>query len=79
VQQPITSERDDLKKITGIGFTVEKLLNEQGFYYYHQVAALTEADIIALKEKLNVQVGNEIFEKWRTEAVALDAAKNKPI
>jgi predicted flap endonuclease-1-like 5' DNA nuclease len=78
VPQPATIERDDLKKITGIGFTVEKLLNEQGFLYYRQVAALTEKDINALKEKLNVQVGNEIFEKWRTEAAALDAAKNNP-
>lgn len=76
VQQPSTTDRDDLKKITGIGFTVEKLLNEHGYFYYHQIAALTDADIESLKEKLNVQVGNEIFEKWKREATEMNAAKN---
>lgn len=79
VPPPATNSRDDLKKITGIGFTVEKLLNEQGYFYYHQVARLTETDIETLKEKLNVQVGNEIFEKWRREATELDAAKKNGI
>lgn len=75
VQQPSGIIRDDLKKITGIGFTVEKLLNEQGYSYYHQIAQLTDDGIQTLKEKLNVQVGNEIFEKWKREAAALEAAK----
>lgn len=76
VQQPSTINRDDLKKITGIGFTVEKLLNEQGYFYYNQIAQLSDAGIETLKEKLNVQVGNEIFEKWKREATELDAAKS---
>lgn len=76
VQQPSTINRDDLKKITGIGFTVEKLLNEQGYFYYNQIAQLSDAGIETLKEKLNVQVGNEIFEKWKREATELDTAKN---
>lgn len=73
------SEKDDLKKITGIGFTVEKLLNEQGYHYYYQLAAITETDMETLKEKLNVQVSNEIFEKWRREAGSLHAEKNNGI
>lgn len=76
VQQPSAINRDDLKKITGIGFTVEKLLNEQGYFYYNQIAQLSDAGIETLKEKLNVQVGNEIFEKWKREAMELDAAKS---
>lgn len=77
--QETTGSKDDLKKITGIGFTVEKLLNEQGYWYYHQLSAITVADMETLKEKLNVQVSNEIFEKWRNEAMALHREKNNGI
>jgi predicted flap endonuclease-1-like 5' DNA nuclease len=62
------TDKDDLKKITGVSFTVEKLLNEFGYFYYWQLARLQTADMQLLKEQLQVNISNEIFEKWKAEA-----------
>lgn len=45
-------EKDDLKKIWGIGKVLEKLLNREGIYRFSQVAQLDEAAIDALSEKI---------------------------
>jgi predicted flap endonuclease-1-like 5' DNA nuclease len=38
-------ERDDLKKVYGIGPVLEKLLNEHGVYWFRQIATWTAEDI----------------------------------
>ena len=43
---------DDLKKISGIGPKIERLLNEVGIYHYRQIATLTGEDIAWLDERL---------------------------
>ena len=45
-------EKDDLKKIWGIGKVLEKLLNREGIYRFSQVAQLDDAAIDALAEKI---------------------------
>jgi predicted flap endonuclease-1-like 5' DNA nuclease/chromosome segregation ATPase len=62
------SDKDDLRKINGISFTVEKLLNEFGYFYFWQLARLQAADMDLLKEQLQVNISNDIFEKWKAEA-----------
>ena len=67
------AEKDDLRKITGISFTAEKLLNEFGYFYYSQIARLNGQDMQLLKEQLKVNISNEIFERWKAEAAVLAA------
>lgn len=45
-------DKDDLKKIWGIGKVLEKLLNREGIYRFSQVAQLDDAAIDALSEKI---------------------------
>ena len=44
-----SSDKDDLKKITGLGRMLEKQLNDKGIRYYREIAALSDADIEKLE------------------------------
>ena len=44
-----SSDKDDLKKIPGLGRMLEKRLNEKGILHYRQVAALSDDDIDKLE------------------------------
>jgi len=46
-------EKDDLKKISGVGPVLEKALNDLGIYHFRQVAAFTQADIDAVEGETN--------------------------
>jgi len=46
-------EKDDLKKISGVGPVLEKALNGLGIFHFHQVAAFTQADIDAVEGETN--------------------------
>ena len=62
VIQPVTAavkteskyydEKDDLKKIWGIGPYLERILNENGIFTYRQIAAFTDKSIDELSEKI---------------------------
>jgi poly(hydroxyalkanoate) granule-associated protein len=44
-----SSDKDDLKKITGLGRMLEKKLNGKGILHYRQIAALSDEDIEKLE------------------------------
>ena len=46
------AERDDLKKIFGIGPYLERVLNANSIYSYRQIAKLTDKHIDELSEKI---------------------------
>ncbi len=45
-------ERDDLKKIYGIGPVLEKRLNDLGVYFFREIAMWTKEDILRYEEHL---------------------------
>ncbi len=65
---------DDLKKIKGIGPQLEKLLNEMGIYYYHQIAAWTDNQAEKIDDKLRFK-GRILRDNWRAQASALTAKR----
>lgn len=46
-------EKDDLTKITGIGNTIQKKLNDENYCSYQQLATLSEKEIDFLSKKIN--------------------------
>jgi large subunit ribosomal protein L21 len=63
-------EKDDLKKLSGVGPALEKKLNEAGVTTFAQIAAWTEDDIAAFDEKLNFK-GRIEREGWVDQAKEL--------
>ncbi len=61
---------DDLKEIKGIGPQLEKLLNDMGVYYYHQIAAWTDGQAAKIDDRLRFK-GRIIRDNWRGQASAL--------
>ena len=49
------AEKDDLKKLSGVGPALEKKLNEAGVTSFAQIAGWTQADIAEMDEKTLVQ------------------------
>ena len=49
---PAKHERDDLKKIYGIGPVLEKRLNDLGVYFFREIALWTKEDIVRFEEHL---------------------------
>lgn len=70
---------DDLKLISGVGHKIEEILNENGVYYYWQVAEWSPQDIDAMDERLAQFKGRVTREDWVSQARRLkqnpDAAK----
>jgi large subunit ribosomal protein L21 len=72
-----SSERDDLKQLTGVGPALEKKLNAAGVTRFEQIANWTEEDIERLDEELNIK-GRVERDDWVGQAKALvDQAKEK--
>lgn len=46
-------EKDDLKRISGVGPVLEETLNDLGIYHFHQIAKFTDADIEAVENETN--------------------------
>ena len=65
------SERDDLKRISGVGPKLEQLLNENGIMRFEQIAALDEAGIDELNEQLGSFRGRIERDDWITQAKEL--------
>lgn len=66
-------ERDDLKKISGIGPKLESLLNQNGVYYFWQIASWTDADIAFIDERLDVFKGRIHRDKWVEQSLTFKA------
>jgi len=63
-------EADDLKRISGVGPVLEKVLNDTGIYHYKQIAELTSDNIAWLDDKL-LFPGRIERENWVGQAKAL--------
>ncbi|MBL8203485.1 MAG: hypothetical protein JNM09_04590 [Blastocatellia bacterium] len=61
---PSPKERDDLKKIFGIGPALEKLLNSHGIYWFRQIAEWSPQDIHRYDELLEDFRGRIERDKW---------------
>ena len=61
---------DDLRQIGGIGPKLEQALNAMGFRTYAQIAALSEADIARIEEKMGF-AGRVARDGWVSQARAL--------
>lgn len=72
-------KKDDLKRISGVGPKLERLLNQNGIYYFWQVASWSSKDVTIIDEKLDVFKGRISRDNWvdqaRTLKQAPDAAR----
>ena len=64
-------ERDDLKKISGIGPKLEQLLNDNGVKRFEQIAKFDEQDIENLNEQLGSFRGRIERDDWVSQAKEL--------
>ena len=62
------AERDDLKRISGIGPGLEKKLNAEGIYSFRQIASLTKSDVARLEQKVIKFPGRIKRDKWVEQA-----------
>ena len=67
--------QDNLKMISGVGPKLEKLLNENGVYYFWQVAEWSSRDINMMDERLDVFKGRILRDNWVTQA---DQLRQRP-
>ncbi len=67
---------DDLKKIKGIGPSIEQTLNDLGIYYYHQLAVMTESEIDQVAQQLKGFRSRIYREDWIGQARDLEYLKN---
>jgi small subunit ribosomal protein S2 len=67
---PPSGEPDDLKKITGIGPTLERKLNAMGITQYDQIAGLSEEDVAKVDEALSLK-GRFARDDWAGQAKRL--------
>jgi len=57
-------EKDDLKKISGIGQVLEQMLNRIGITTFQQIARFTEQDIKQVDETFQVFQGRIVRDNW---------------
>jgi len=60
--------KDDLKRISGVGPMLEKLLNKNGVYYFWQVASWSSNDIKIMDQRLDVFKGRILRDNWVSQA-----------
>ncbi|KPQ08122.1 MAG: NADH-quinone oxidoreductase subunit NuoE [Rhodobacteraceae bacterium HLUCCA12] len=63
---------DDLKKLKGVGPKLEKMLNELGFWHFHQIAAWTESEVAWVDDHLKFK-GRIERDGWIEQAKILAA------
>lgn len=62
---------DDLKKISGVGPKLEKMLHDIGVYYYFQVGAWTPREVQHVDDLLEVFKGRIARDQWVMQARSL--------
>lgn len=62
---------DDLKRISGVGPKLERLLNSHGVHYFWQVADWSKADVTTMDDRLDVFKGRITRDEWVRQAKAL--------
>ena len=71
IKAALYGKKDDLKRISGVGPKLEKLLNKNGVYYYWQVASWTPRDITVIDDRLDVFKGRISRDEWVKQAQKL--------
>ena len=66
-------KKDDLKKISGVGPKLERLLNQIGVYYFWQVASWKNSDVETVDDLLDVFKGRIDRDNWVSQAKKLNA------
>ncbi|MEM7082724.1 MAG: hypothetical protein AAF465_08320 [Pseudomonadota bacterium] len=69
------AEKDDLKKIWGVGPVMEKTMNKLGIYLFRQVAALRKKDIEWVASHINTFPDRINRDDWVGQAAALRKEK----
>ncbi|MDH3374449.1 MAG: hypothetical protein OEM85_13860 [Gammaproteobacteria bacterium] len=64
----IYGQQDDLKLISGVGPKLEKLLNQNGVFYFWQVASWSNQDIEIIDDRLDVFKGRIARDNWVSQA-----------
>lgn len=64
-------KKDDLKKISGVGPKLERLLNQIGVYYFWQVASWNNSDVQTVDNLLEVFKGRIDRDNWVSQAKKL--------
>ncbi|RZV38661.1 MAG: hypothetical protein EX272_02045 [Chromatiales bacterium] len=67
-------QKDDLKLISGVGPKLEMLLNQNGIYYFWQIASWSPKDVTLIDEKLDVFRGRISRDDWVAQAGTLKRA-----
>jgi len=65
-------QKDDLKRISGVGPKLEQLLNKNGVYYFWQVASWARKDIRGIDERLESFKGRISRDNWVSQAKRLE-------
>lgn len=61
-------KKDDLKRISGVGPKLERLLNKNGVYYFWQVASWSHKDIEVIDQRLDSFKGRISRDDWVSQA-----------
>ena len=67
----IYGNKDDLRRISGVGPKLERLLNKNGVFYFWQIASWSQQDIEAIDCKLETFKGRIVRDDWITQASKL--------
>lgn len=59
---------DDLKKISGVGPSMEELLHSLGYYHFDQIAAWTPAEVAWVDDNLEGFKGRATRDNWSSQA-----------
>ena len=70
----VAGDRDDLKKISGLGPRLEQVLNERGIVSYADLAAMSKAALKKLDGELDLE-GRVMRDDWAGQAKALSEGK----
>jgi predicted flap endonuclease-1-like 5' DNA nuclease len=65
------ADKDDLKKINGIGPFIEKKLNNIGIYTYRQISKFTDYEIDAVTQLIEFFPGRIKRDNWKQQAASL--------
>ncbi|MBX3145459.1 MAG: hypothetical protein KF785_01705 [Gemmatimonadales bacterium] len=66
--RPPAAEREDLKRIYGIGPAIERLLSARGITTYRQLAELTESDLDEISRSIGGYRGRIARDHWAEQA-----------
>ncbi len=73
--ETVEIERDDLKKIYGIGPVIERKLGELDIITYRQIALLSPEEIVIVSEHINYFPGRIERDRWLESARELHQEK----